>query len=100
MRCGFIKTLFILLATTAVHISYGQISDKEVTRAIKSTDMEVVIQFLDEGNDIDGIYGKEKTTLLNYSIKIDSYCVFERLLELGANPSVISNGKTPIMYAV
>jgi len=100
MRGGFIKIFFLLVMFNLTHISYGQISEKDVMRAVKSGDLDMVLQFLDEGNDINGIYGKAKSTMLNYAIKSENYCVFNRLLEMGADPSVVSNGKTPIMYAV
>jgi hypothetical protein len=68
-------------------------------RAIKSGNVKMVLQFLDNGNDINGIYGREKVTLLNYAIKTESKEVFGRLLEMGADPNKLSNGKTSIMYA-
>jgi len=100
MRYGFLKLFLFIVAIAASQVSYGLITEKDAMRAVKSDNLEMVLQFLDEGNDINGIYGKEKSTLLNYAIKTNSYRVFERLLEMGADPSIISNGKTPIMYAV
>ena len=73
MRCGSIKLLLLLVVSFVTHISYAQITEKDVMRAIKAGDLEVVLQFLNEGNDINGIYGKEKSTLLNYSIKTESF---------------------------
>ncbi len=100
IRTGFMKIFLLLLASSIAGMSYGFTTEKEVMRAVKSDKIELVLQFLCEGNDIDGIYGKEKSTLLNYSIKSKSDCVFDRLLKMGANLSIVTNGKTSIMYAV
>lgn len=100
MWTGIIKPILLLIAVSVVGTAYGTITEKEVMKAVKAGNIETVLQFLDEGNDIDGIYGREKATLLNYSIKTDSKVVFGRLIEMGADPDKLSNGKTPIMFAV
>lgn len=99
MRPGIMKIFYMLIAILVAGTSYGVTTEKEAMQAVKSDNIELVMQFLDEGNDIDGIYGREKSTLLNYSIKTESIGIFDRLLELGADPARISNGKTPIMSA-
>ena len=100
MWIRLIKPILLFVAFSVAGVSYGGITEKEVMKAVKACNIETVLQFLDEGNDIDGIYGREKATLLNYSIKTDSKILFDRLLEMGADPDKLSNGKTPIMYAV
>ncbi len=100
MWIRFIKSILLFLALSVAGLSYGSITEKEAMKAVKAGNVETVLKFLNEGNDIDGIYGKAKATLLNYAIKTDSKIVFDHLLEMGADPDKLSNGKTPIMYAV
>ena len=99
MRYGFLKLILLFLVISVAGSGYGNPTEKEVLKAIKSCNLQMVLQFLDNGNDINGIYGREKVTLLNYAIRTESKEVFGRLLEMGADPNKLSNGKTPIMYA-
>ncbi|WP_052172411.1 ankyrin repeat domain-containing protein [Psychroserpens jangbogonensis] len=62
--------------------------------------VEAVKTFLSNGNAIDSLYGKG-TTLLFTAIKKDrTHKIAKYLLENGANPNLVTDDLTPLMYAV
>jgi len=95
---------FFILTFVLSAFSYGRVSvsvtEKEMILAIKQDNISVLESFLSDGNNINGIYGGEKLTLLCYSIKNHSYKTFFKLIELGADPNVECNGKTPLIYCI
>ena len=73
---------------------------KDIHQSIKLGDVEAVKVFLDEGNDINKLYGKGQTLLFD-AIKGDrSNKVAPYLLERGADVNLVTDGITPLMYAV
>ncbi len=72
----------------------------DIHQSIKLGDVEAVKAFLDKGNDINKLYGKGQTLLFD-AIKGDrSYKVAKYLLERGADVNFVTDGITPLMYAV
>ena len=73
---------------------------KDIHQSIKLGDVEAVKVFLDKGNDINKLYGKGQTLLFD-AIKGDrSNKVAQYLLERGADVNLVTDGITPLMYAV
>ncbi|WP_415222487.1 ankyrin repeat domain-containing protein [Psychroserpens sp.] len=71
-----------------------------IQQEIALGNVQAVKTFLSNGNAIDSLYG-EGQTLLIYAIKKDrTYKVAKYLLENGANPNLVTDGLTPLMYAV
>ncbi|NCC72742.1 MAG: hypothetical protein EOM06_05035 [Sphingobacteriia bacterium] len=81
---------------------YGQepISEKELFRAIKKGNQEIIDKFLNQGNDVNGYYGRKATTLLALSIKRKSFVSFNYLLSAGADPNKPSGQITPINHTI
>lgn len=100
MRRGVIFILAIVLS----FISNGQasvsITEKEMIQAISLDNTSILDSFLSSGNNINGIYGSKKMTLLGYSIKDHSLKTFTRLIELGADPDMECKGQTPLMLSI
>ncbi|WP_169734631.1 ankyrin repeat domain-containing protein [Maribacter antarcticus] len=72
----------------------------DIQQEIALGNVEAVKTFLSKGNAIDSLYGKG-TTLLFTAIKKDrTHKVATYLLENGANPNVVTDALTPLMYAV
>jgi hypothetical protein len=70
-----------------------------IQQEIALGNVQAVKTFLSKGNAIDSLYG-EGQTLLIYAIKKDrTYKVAKYLLENGANPNLVTNDLTPLMYA-
>lgn len=70
-----------------------------IQQEIALGNVEAVTTFLSKGNAIDSLYGKG-TTLLFTAIKKDrTYKVAKYLLEIGANPNLVTDALTPLMYA-
>jgi hypothetical protein len=92
--------LFIFISACLEGQSTLKITDKEALNAISKGNTEIVEAFIIQGNNIDGLYGRKKTTLLNHAIKRKSSSAFNQLLSLGADPNKISQELTPIMHAV
>ncbi|WP_339614301.1 ankyrin repeat domain-containing protein [uncultured Winogradskyella sp.] len=70
-----------------------------IQQEIALGNVEAVKTFLSKGNAIDSLYGKG-TTLLFTAIKKDrTYKVATYLLENGANPNLVTDDLTPLMYA-
>ena len=93
-------SLFLSCAITTVANSEDQVSEKELLKAVKNENIVLIADFLDRGNDINGEYGKQKYTLLNYAIKSGSNLVFNELMLKMADINKMSRGKTPLMFAV
>lgn len=75
-------------------------NSSDIHQNIKLGDVEAVKAFLDKGNDINKSYDKGYTLLL-YAIKNDrTHEVTKYLLNSGADPNLVSDGITPLMYAV
>lgn len=93
--------ILLLLANFVLIVNAdGKITVKDVFKAIKDGNIELVEQFLRNGNDINANYGRESMTLLNYAIRNGSTNIVKRLLELGADPDHPNKGKTPLMYSI
>jgi hypothetical protein len=72
----------------------------DIQQEIALGNVEAVKTFLSKGNAIDALYGKG-TTLLFTAIKKDrTHKIAAYLLENGANPNLVTDGLTPLMYAV
>jgi len=100
MKKTFNCLFFFLIAGISVAQGDSLITEKLVIQAIKENDLETVLKFIGEGNDIDGIYGKEKMTLLNLSIKNGNILVAGKLVKIGADKNRQSHGKTPLMFCI
>lgn len=75
-------------------------NSNDIHQNIKLGNVEAVTVFLDKGNDINKNYDKGYTLLL-YAIKNDrTHKVAKYLLNRGAAPNLVSDGITPLMYAV
>ncbi|WP_159099334.1 ankyrin repeat domain-containing protein [Aquimarina spinulae] len=75
-------------------------NSNDIHQNIKLGNVEGVNVFLDKGNDINKSYDKEYTLLL-YAIKNDrTHKIAKYLLNRGADPNLVSDGITPLMYAV
>ncbi len=73
---------------------------KSIHQSIKLGDVVAVKSFLDKGNNINKLYGKGQTLLVD-AIKGDrSHKVAMYLLERGADVNLVTDGLTPLMYAV
>ncbi|MFT4847537.1 MAG: hypothetical protein ACI83B_000056 [Sediminicola sp.] len=71
-----------------------------IQQEITLGNVEAVKTFLSKGNAIDSLYGKG-TTLLFTAIKKDrTHKIAKYLLENGANPNLVTDDLTPLMYAV
>nr|NQU92425.1 ankyrin repeat domain-containing protein [Bacteroidota bacterium] len=99
---NFIWFISILVFVSAPFVAYSgdNISEKDLLKAVKSEDVKTLMAFLHNGNDINAEYGRQKFTLLNYSIKTGSLKIFKKLLLYGTDVNKISKGKTPLMFAV
>lgn len=72
----------------------------DIQQEIAIGNVEAVKTFLSKGNAIDSLYGKG-TTLLFTAIKKDrTHKIATYLLENGANPNLVTDDLTPLMYAV
>ncbi len=75
-------------------------NSNDIHQNIKLGNVEAVNIFLDKGNDINERYDKGYTLLL-YAIKNDrTHKIAKYLLNRGADPNLVSDGITPLMYAV
>lgn len=73
---------------------------KDIDQSIKLGDVKAVKVFLDDGNAINKLYGKGQTLLFD-AIKGDrSNKVAQYLLERGADVNLVTDGITPLMYAI
>ncbi|WP_162182440.1 ankyrin repeat domain-containing protein [Lacinutrix jangbogonensis] len=71
-----------------------------IQQEIAVGNVEAVKTFLSKGNAIDSLYGKG-TTLLFTAIKKDrTHKIAKYLLKNGANPNLVTNDLSPLMYAV
>lgn len=72
----------------------------DIQQEIALGNIEAVKIFLSKGNDINALYSNGQT-LLFAAIKNDrSHTIATYLLNNGANPNLITDGLTPLMYAV
>jgi hypothetical protein len=98
------KTGFLVLiqfsALLLVAQGEGYITEKQALRAVQKDNIEVVEKFLEQGNDINGYYGRQNTTLLNHAINKRSESVFDLLIEKGANPDLSDGRRTPLVSAI
>ncbi|MDO6743928.1 hypothetical protein BA195_10795 [Tenacibaculum soleae] len=72
----------------------------DIQQEIALGNIEAIKTFLSKGNDVNALYGNGQT-LLFAAIKNDrSHTIATYLLNNGANPNLITDGLTPLMYAV
>ena len=72
----------------------------DIQQEIALGNIEAIKTFLSKGNNINALYGNGQT-LLFAAIKNDrSHTIATYLLNNGANPNLITDGLTPLMYAV
>jgi len=100
MKRLILPLLFLFLSAFVIGQGTKDISEKEALKAVSKGNTGIIEEFIRQGNDINGKYGRAETTLLNYSIRTRSHQAFNHLLSLGANPDLPSQGLTPIMQAV
>lgn len=79
---------------------FGQVSEKEVFRSVKSGQNHLLFDFIKQGNDVNQQYDNGNYTLLNYAIKQGNYDAVKTLLAQGADPNTVSRNKTPLIFAV
>jgi hypothetical protein len=82
---------------------YGKSSNSDkvdIQQEIALGNVEAVKTFLSNGNAIDSLYGKGQTLLFSAIKKDRTHKVAKYLLENGANPNLVTDGLTPLMYAV
>ena len=82
---------------------YGKSSNGDkvaIQQEIALGNVEVVKTFLSNGNAIDSLYGKGQTLLFTAIKKDRTHKVAKYLLENGANPNLVTDELTPLMYAV
>jgi hypothetical protein len=82
---------------------YGKSSNGDkvaIQQEIALGNVEAVKTFLSNGNAIDSLYGKGQTLLFTAIKKDRTHKVAKYLLENGANPNLVTDGLTPLMYAV
>ena len=70
-----------------------------IQQEIAKGNLEAVKIFLSKGNEIDALYGKGETLLFTAINKDRTYKTAKYLLENGANPNLITDGLTPLLYA-
>jgi hypothetical protein len=70
-----------------------------IQQEIALGNVEAVKTFLSKGNAIDSLYGKGSTLLFTAIKKDRTYKVAKYLLEIGANPNLVTDDLTPLMYA-
>jgi ankyrin repeat protein len=70
----------------------------QVKEMIKNDDPTLLVDYINEGNDINGCF--EGYTILALSIKFDSKEVFKKCLELKADVNKFCSDKTPLIYAI
>ncbi len=95
---------FILILGLALLLYAGivqaSIPEKEVLKSIRKGEVAKLETFIADGANINGVYNKGKTTLLNYAIRKQNHRAAQWLIDQGANVNIISNDKTPLMYAL
>lgn len=74
-------------------------ADSALLSAIADGDSHRLDKYLKQGTDINRLIGEDEISPLSYSIKKDQLTAAYLLLENGANTEIISEGKTPLMYA-
>ena len=82
---------------------YGKSSKEDkvdIQQEIAVGNMEAVKTFLSKGNAIDSLYGNGQTLLFTAIKKDRTHKVAKYLLENGANTNLVTDGLTPLMYAV
>jgi predicted MPP superfamily phosphohydrolase len=94
-----IMVLVLITCTSQAQI-YSKVTEKVVIQAIKNDKLKPVLIFIGDGNNIDGIYGREKMTLLNLAIKNGSVDIAKKLISMGADRNKESRGKTPLMFCI
>ena len=70
-----------------------------IQQEITLGNVEAVKVFLSKGNGIDSLYGKGQSLLFTAIKKDRTSKVAKYLLENGANPNLVTDGLTPLMYA-
>ena len=82
---------------------YGKSSNGntiDIEQEIALGNVEAVKAFLSSGNAIDSLYGKGQTLLFSAIKKDRTHEVAKYLLENDANPNLVTDGLTPLMFAV
>jgi hypothetical protein len=82
---------------------YPMLTQNEVLKvftAIRENDLDVVKQFLINGNNVNKYYSSKQYTLLHYAIKNNQPQIVEFLLKKGANIEQVFDEQTPLMYAI
>ncbi len=72
----------------------------DIQQEIALGNIKAVKDFLSKGNKINSLYGKGSTLLFTAIKKDRTYKIAKYLLENGANPNQVTDGLTPLMYAV
>lgn len=78
----------------------ASIPEKEVLKSIRKGEVAKLEAFIADGANINGVYNKGKTTLLNYAIRQQNHPATQWLIAHGANVNMASKEKTPLMYAL
>jgi hypothetical protein len=73
--------------------------DKEILSAVEAGDNALLDKYLKRGVDINRIYGEEKVTPLSFAVLNDKLTAAYLLLEHDADPEILSQGKTSLMFA-
>ena len=80
---------------------FSKLSNNKINiqQEIALGNVEAVKAFLSKGNEIDSLYGKGQSLLFTAIKKDRTSKVAKYLLENGANPNLVTDGLTPLMYA-
>ena len=98
-------TLYMVRELTKEHLSkrYTKSSNSDninIQQEIALGNLDAVKTFLSKGNAINSLYGKGATLLFTAIKKDRTHKISKYLLKNGANPNLVTDGLTPLMYAV
>lgn len=100
MKRSGLLILVMGLTLFALSLHAQVITEREALTAVSRDNPEKVSAFISQGNDIDGLYGRRQTTLLNHAIRRRSATVTNLLISEGANLDIESQGRTPLINAI
>ncbi len=100
MRRSGLLILMLGLTLIAASLHAQIISEREALAAVRRDNPNKVSAFIAQGNDIDALYGRGQTTLLNQAIRRRSPAVTNLLISKGANLDIESQGRTPLINAI
>ncbi|MCA1756350.1 MAG: ankyrin repeat domain-containing protein [Bacteroidales bacterium] len=93
--------LYILLLSGLLfsQCSSDKPDDASILSAIEEGDNALLDNYLQAGIDLNRVYGEEEITPLSYAVMRDKLTAAYLLLEHEADPEILSQGKTSLMFA-